>query len=285
MKMCKIMLVIVNYNEPENTIKLINTIAGFKCAHYIERILILNNGAKNVDLDGLRANRLKIESKLIDNNGFGAALNIGIRRAIELDFDFIWSLNVDVEISENTLEELLKVIREDRIVGSVIHDRSESGYIYQYGTNGLNTWRGYQHVKPSIKNEIIVDAVAGTSMVIGRKVFSNTIFDEQYFMYVEENDYCYFAKKNGYRSYVCTKSVVVHQSGGSFNNKSIRWYYKVRNLLRFKEKFENKSNKILIVYLLLITIRNFGFDISYLMKYFEAVRDYNNNKYGKHVEV
>lgn len=277
-----ILLVLINYNEPENTIKLIKNVAKIKDIEKIKKILILNNGIKLAKINEVEKLGISIENKIIDNKGFGAALNVGIQEAINLNVKYIWSLNIDVEISNTTLSELLVLMNEDKIVGSVIHDKYKKSYIYQYGTNGLDTWRGYRKVEPSNENEILVDAVAGTSMLIGRNVFSQIKFDEEYFMYVEENDYCYTAKQYGFRSYMCTKSIVLHESGASFNDKSIRWYYKVRNLLRFKSKFSKKNNTILIIYLFIITLKIYGLSYLYLKKYLRAIIDYKKMAYGKY---
>lgn len=277
-----LLLVLINYNEPKNTVKLIKNITKIKDFKKIKKILILNNGAELVELKELETVGIWIENKTTDNNGFGAALNIGIQEAINLNVKYIWSLNIDVEIFDDTLSELLKLISEDKIVGSVIHDKYKNTFIYQYGTNGLDTWRGYRKVEPSNESEILVDAVAGTSMLIGRNIFSQINFDEEYFMYVEENDYCYTAKLYGFRSYMCTNSIVLHESGASFNDKSIRWYYKVRNLLKFKNKFWKNNNAILIIYLFLVTFKIYGFSYSYLKKYLRAIVDYKKKVYGKY---
>jgi len=64
------------------------------------------------------------------------------------------------------------------------------------------------------------------------------MFDEDYFMYVEEADWCYRVIRAGYKILFVPKAVAWHKgqtsSGGSFN--SFIAYYKARNRILFTRK-------------------------------------------------
>lgn len=247
----------------------------------IYKIVVINNGLQSINQSDYGFSEISIENYVVENRGFGAAVNHGIEIAIRDNAEYIWTLNIDIELSKETLSNLLPALQLDTITGSVIHEKENGKDIFQCGTDGLNSWRGYKAVvKPKLGGKLRVGAVPGTSMVIGRKVFSQVKFDEEYFMYVEENDYCYRAEKKGFLSYIALDSVVSHTSGGSFNNKPDRWYYKVRNLLRFKRNQLSNKNYILAVYLFFITVRVHGFNKEYLKKYLMGVRDYLNSRFG-----
>ena len=62
----------------------------------------------------------------------------------------------------------------------------------------------------------LVDAISGACIMMERKVFEQIgKFSEDYFMYTEDIDLCYKAKKAGYLNYFIPKATIVHHGGGS----------------------------------------------------------------------
>jgi GT2 family glycosyltransferase len=196
------------------------------------------------------------------NIGFGGANNIVIDYLRSFKkYDVLWMLNSDLELSVNTLREAIKALSLDDcgIAGSVVFeiDSRDGAHKAIYGTVNMSSFRGYASVPPvsDSKKIIEVDAVLGTSMFIKRKVFEELKFDEEFFMYVEENDYCFRAKKLGFKSLTVIHSTINHESGKTFGKAQyLRWSYKVRNLLYFKKKNGTRLNLILILYLLVFLV-------------------------------
>jgi hypothetical protein len=61
-----------------------------------------------------------------------------------------------------------------------------------------------------------LDWVTGAFFLISREAFNNVgYFDERYFMYTEEVDYCYRVKKNGWMVYYNPKWAITHYGGAS----------------------------------------------------------------------
>jgi GT2 family glycosyltransferase len=61
-----------------------------------------------------------------------------------------------------------------------------------------------------------VDVVMGAYMLIRREVFEKAgSLDESYFMYTEEIEFCYRAKKQGYKIYFTPSAQIIHYGGGS----------------------------------------------------------------------
>jgi len=57
-----------------------------------------------------------------------------------------------------------------------------------------------------------IDYISGCAMMIRRRVFEKIgLFDERYFLYFEDADFCLRAKKAGFRIAVESKSIIVHQ--------------------------------------------------------------------------
>ena len=61
-----------------------------------------------------------------------------------------------------------------------------------------------------------VDIIKGAFMMIRREVFETIgVFDESYFMYTEEVDFCYRAHRHGYRTSFFPSAAIIHYGGGS----------------------------------------------------------------------
>ena len=298
--MIKILVSIVNYNSYNDTLKLINFISNkLNIDGYLINFFIVDNSSDKQlqtnfinDINKITSfsfqNTLEqLEDKVnyvydSQNNGFGSANNIVIDYVNNGKYyDVIWLLNNDLELDVNCLSSLKQYLNDDDypVLGSVIIEDDCT----IYGTDNMNSFKGFG--TPSIdkiNSDIFeVDAAIGTSMFLKRIFLKNLKFDEKFFMYVEENDLCFRFKELGIKSYIVKNSKVYHYSGKTFgDNQSLRWYYKVRNLLYFKSK-NNSKNIFLIPYLLLSTLKNYKFDISYLKAFFYGVHDYIKNNFGK----
>ena len=297
--MIRLLVSIVNYNSYDDTYKLIKFIndkldtRGFELYFFI-----VDNGDKkdqpvflnkiNNIANFILANKISsLDSKfnyLFDtsNQGFGAAHNIAINHVNNTNkFDIVWMLNTDLEPNVNCLSSIKKYIlaSEYNIIGSVIFEKEN----VIYGTVGMATFRGYGRpsAKEFKKDVIEVDAVSGASMFFKASILKELKFDENFFMYVEENDLCYRFGRQGVKSYIVTDSIVYHEGGKTFGNEqALRWYYKVRNLLYFKRK-NGAINVLLIPYLFISTLKNFKLDTCYFRAYFLGLFDYLVGKMGK----
>jgi GT2 family glycosyltransferase len=297
--MIRLLVSIVNYNSYDDTYKLIKFIndkldtRGFELCFFV-----VDNGDKkdqpaflnktNKIANFILANKnSSLDSKfnyLFDtsNQGFGAANNIVINHVNNTNkFDIVWMLNSDLEPDVNCLSSIKKYILESEynILGSVIFEKEH----VIYGTVGMATFRGYGHpsAKEFKKDIIEVDAVSGASMFFKASILKELKFDENFFMYVEENDLCYRFGRQGVKSYVVTDSIVHHEGGKTFGNEqALRWYYKVRNLLYFKRK-NGAINVLLIPYLFISTLKNFKLDVRYFRAYFLGLFDYLVGKMGR----
>jgi len=278
----RILLVLINYKQSRDTTQLIESLEELDDKHLIAKILLISNGEEIVGINNISHSSIAIEEVQIENNGFGAAVNVGFDYAKKYNYNYVWTLNIDVKLSKRTLKALGAALAEDRICGSLVIDKIDGKELYQYGTAGLESWRGYKRIQYVGEKVYKVEAVPGTSMIVGQNIFRNMEFDPAFFMYVEENDLCYRARLQCMDSYICTDSIVYHQSGGSFQDESLRWYYKVRNLLYFKKKQNSKRNNLLIGYLFIITLKRYRLNPKYLSRYVMAVFDYINNRYGKY---
>lgn len=174
------------------------------------------------------------------NLGFGAANNQAIKVS---KGKYILLLNSDTVIQGRVLSEMVKWMDENPKVGIASCALKNSDGSMQ-GTGGyfptllrVFSWMTIQDfplvdklIKPfhpvhhlSFKKgesfydkEKELDWLTGAFMLIRREVIKEVgYFDEDYFMYTEETDYCYRAKQAGWKIYYLPKWSIAHYGGSS----------------------------------------------------------------------
>jgi GT2 family glycosyltransferase len=203
----------------------------------INEIIIIDNGSTDDSVDFINnyrkdlrsnsynelkdSNDLKIE--LIENKenlGFSMAVNQGIKSSKS---DFVFLLNNDVEIAENTILNLLKCInKSDKIfsVSSKMIQYNNRDLIDDAGDNytilGWTKKRGdNKPLKGFNKSKIIFSSCAGAALY-RKSIFGEIgLFDENFFAYMEDVDIGYRSNIFGYKNYYCPNAIVYHVGSGS----------------------------------------------------------------------
>ena len=203
LKLNNVTFIIVCYKS-ENVI--------YKCLDSLpinsKKILIENS--RNIKLKKeLELKYDNIEVFLNDNLGMGASNNIGISRS---NTDFVFILNPDTIFKPDTIDNLindLKQIDDFAIVSPVISNERFPNYKGIVNENNKN------------QNIISVNVVDGFSMLINKKKFQGNFFDENIFLYLENDDLCKRAIDSGHKIYVFNNSIVDHIAASSTNMNKV----------------------------------------------------------------
>ena len=142
------------------------------------------------------------------NLGMGTGNNIGIKDA---NTEYVLILNPDVILEKNTIEELFlasKHLKEYTILAPLEKNFANYGM-----TNNkiLNKNLGDAPFK--------VDFVDGFAMVIKKNFFKEKYFDENFFMYLENNDLCKRVVSQGGSIYVVPRSRINHLAARTVDQK------------------------------------------------------------------
>lgn len=139
-----------------------------------------------------------------ENSGFGASNNLGIK---ECNTQFAYILNPDVTFKKDTFENLCKScldISDFSIVSPIHSDKNYPNYKIKKKYNFISD------------NIIEVDDLDGFSMLVNKNNFDESdYFDENFFLYLENNDLCLRVKKNNRKIYVIKNSIIEHRGGAS----------------------------------------------------------------------
>ena len=190
-------------------------IVTFKSEHIIhECIMSLPKNSKIIIIENSNDQKLKkdleeryskIKVIVQGNSGMGSANNKGIRLC-ETDYAFV--INPDVKFYKNTLQELIDFsskIDDYSILAPISDDVRYPNYQIKMKN------------KNNDKNDYLnVDSVDGFAMLINKRKFKDNIyFDENFFLYLENDDMCHRIKKENNKIYVLKKAKINHLGGKS----------------------------------------------------------------------
>ncbi|MGB9911135.1 MAG: glycosyltransferase family 2 protein [Microgenomates group bacterium] len=211
--MKKLSIVILKFNGEEEVFRCLSSLQFIKLPkNWQKEIIIVDNSIKKNKNFNLKFKNLKIKTILNNKNvGFAKGVNIGIKEALENNSEAILLLNQDTQPDKDFLFWLLN--NHADIVGSIIKFRRGGKWVYDYG--GKVDWKKGKasHIEKSkiLNLKFEIDYVSGCCMLIHRPVFEKIgFFDERYFLYFEDVDFCLRAKKAGFKITVEPKSVVTH---------------------------------------------------------------------------
>ena len=236
--------IILNYNSAEETIELFTTLKNYNNKYL--KILVIDNASEKEDQKRLK-NNIPAENIIFNskNIGYAGGNNIGIEIALKEEADYVWILNPDVRVNDRTLPILIKTLSEDNslaAVGPRIIHRNNQEKIFSDGeilikdstcsTKHKNHNKEVAKVPKNI--DYSVDYIAGSSILLNCQTIKDIgKFPEEYFLYFEETDWCFNAKKNNWKLAVNSNAEVyglTSVKGQVFN------YYFMRNKLIFCKK-------------------------------------------------
>lgn len=255
--MRKLVFVIINYNDYETTKKLLDNIKDYKV---IDKIYVVDNHSTDNSYKELKKLKIKryevIESP--SNKGFASALNIGAKKAIE-DFsnvDILFS-NSDIIINSNdNLEELKKTLdeRDVGLVGPVIFQQGmlNRGWriprpIDEVLSNlpgiGKKFNKSLYYDESHYKGDTsLVEVISFCFFLIKSEVLKKIgFFDENTFLYYEENIMASKLKHTRYKILVNNNVTIIHDHSVSID-KSINYINKYKILKKSQMYFETTYN-------------------------------------------
>jgi GT2 family glycosyltransferase len=213
-----------------------------------QEIIIVDNGSTDGSVDYLRdlerkkfRNQEKKKSKSLNvsnslslkvifnqrNLGFAKAVNQAIKQS---KGEYLLLLNSDIIVKPKAMEKMVEFASkhsEAGVVGGRLlnPDGSVQGSCFYLPTIG-RVFREFwlkqkkisvtQKYAPLATKPVEVEAVMGAVFLIPRRILSKVgFFDERYFMYFEDLDYCRRVKKAGFRVYYLPTAEFIHKHGAS----------------------------------------------------------------------
>ena len=176
-----------------------------KCLKSINQnipIIVVENSNNQKFKDELESKYKNLTCILSGSNlGMGAGNNVGIKAATT---DYVFILNPDATLEPNTLDELFLASKKLPVF-TVLSPINVDLNFPNYKTREI----------PQDENTPFqVDYIDGFSMLLNKNKFNDDIyFDENFFLYLENNDLCIRVNRAGGSIYIAPTSKINH--GGS----------------------------------------------------------------------
>jgi GT2 family glycosyltransferase len=261
-------IVIVNWNSGNQLRECLASI-GASADHLppgcaLQQVVVVDNGSH----DGsdrhlsLQCGRLVLISNAV-NRGFAAACNQG---AAGLESDLILFLNPDTRLFDDSLAAPVRLLRREGhartgIVGIAMVD--DTGRIAPSCARFPRAWHfacqalGLDRLWPRTGHYMRewdhgqtrqVDQVIGAFFMIRRELFESLSgFDQRFFVYFEEVDLAWSARRAGWASVHLAEARAYHKGGGTSSSvKDVRLFYSLRSRLQYGHKHFRLPERLLL---------------------------------------
>jgi hypothetical protein len=261
-------IVIVNWNAGKLLKECVDSVIKYRDSSVCNILVIDNDSSDGSEMfldDQLLVKLIRARKNL----GFGKACNLG---ASHCNSEFILFLNPDARIFGDTLSKAQSFMVDNEntkigICGVKLLD--ENGHIARSCSRAPSAKAyfskaiGLTKIFPSLGNAMsewnhldtrIVDQVIGAFFFVRRTLFlSLQGFDERFFVYFEEVDFSYRARKEGWCSAYFCGAEAFHKGGGSSDQvKATRLFYSMRSRIQYVFKHFNVPSVVLVLCITLL---------------------------------
>ena len=232
MKKHKVGIIIVNWNNYQETLECLSSLVRATSQKSSMEIILIDNASTDGSVlainQWLKENRLDV--LLVQNKqnlGFAGGNNVGFQAVLNnKEFDYAMLLNSDTLVKEDFLDRLIDVVEKDENIGCaqslLLKPDKETVDSLGQEMTGLNIRDKSQGQKWN--NEInspkeIFGPCAAAALYRTSALKKSGVFDETFFIGLEDVDLSWKIRLAGFASYLAPKSIVYHKGGVSREKK------------------------------------------------------------------
>lgn len=292
-----ICVVICNFNKQDYVLGAIESVKN--TAGELADIFVVDNASTDDSAALIRQHYPNIKLEVLNENIGGAGgFAYGMRRASQLGYRYIALLDNDAVVLPNTLAGMMEVLENNSdigVVGPAICKMDNPEVVQEVGANislknatfELNfTSESYR----SIVMELLdCDYVPACCLMTKTEVIEQVgVFDEEFFLYWDDIDWCVRVKAANWRVVAQPRLRALHKGGGVNATNTLPRYYYWRNKLRFFGKHSDRYPLDLVKhYLQLSLARNITFQVlnnmgELLVAMQRGLQDANNGDFGRY---
>jgi GT2 family glycosyltransferase len=278
--MSKCYVIILNYKRWEDSVECLRAL--FNSTYQDFTAIVIDNCSGNDSLEhitaALMANPLKKSSRgsvtapcmtdkqslaqkpvqdwpdlvLVQNDtnaGFAAGNNV-ILELLKNEDAYIWLLNPDMVADIHTMEEMIKASRENEqaVIGAVTMNFYLPEEVLFYGGGKVNFFSGT--VSPINSEQMLgqLEYISGGCLLMRTNHLRKVgLLPDHYFLYWEETDWCYEAKRKGFPMQVSLRATCYDKISTSIGRGFLSDYFYTRNGLLFLKKYGKAFVPVAIV--------------------------------------
>lgn len=231
-------------------------------------VIVADNDSKDDSIEFLEKNFPQIRVIRLDKNyGFAGGYNKALG---QIDAEYYVLLNSDIEVTSGWIKPVIDMMEADEAIGAAqprllsYHDRHH--FEYAGAAGGFIDKFGYPFCRGRIFQSVEEDNgqyddpaeifwATGACMFVKAELFhARGGLDEDFFAHMEEIDFCWRLKNNGYKVVYCPSSKVYHIGGGTLpKNNAQKTYLNIRNnmIMIYKNLPSDQLYKVYITRLFL----------------------------------
>ncbi|QQS15323.1 MAG: glycosyltransferase family 2 protein [Candidatus Moraniibacteriota bacterium] len=232
-----VFILILNYNGRATLLDCLRSV--FHLDYPLFRVVVIDNASTDDSFEQARKTYPKAHFiRNSENVGFARGINVGIRFALDQRAEYIWLVNPDTKVPADSLQQLVPVLEKHANVGmaSPLITYPKSSSVWFGG--GKISWLRMRatHIPPrSLDTPFETGFLSGCAPLIKTSVFRIVgLFDERFFLYYEDVDLSYRAKKLGFSIIVHPRVSIEHSEESTGNPDKTYWL--VRSGLFFFKK-------------------------------------------------
>jgi GT2 family glycosyltransferase len=269
----RIFVVILNWNGWMDTFECIKAIQNSTVKDFVVETIVVDNASTDESVEKISktfANRIVL-LKNKENLGYAGGNNIGIKYALEQGADYVCILNNDTVLHKNIFVDLLESFNRHLKAGIASpkmyfspgyefhkdrYKKDELGSVIWYAGGDLDwanvygTNHGVDQVDTGqFEEDRVTDFASGACLFGKREVFEKVgLFNEKYFLYLEDTDLSQRVKRAGYEVWYLAKPKLWHKvSQGSAIGSQLNDYFIHRNRLVFGMQYASLRAKIALI--------------------------------------
>ncbi len=227
-------LVVLNWNGYADTHECLESLRGLAYPNY--RVFVVDNASSDDSPARIAADHPEAElHRCAHNLGIAAGYNVGIQIALQRGADYVVPMNNDLDCDPLFVTQMIATQRANPGCGIVMpkifyyaeRDRIWSAGAYNRWMPSNIVMRGRkQHDGPAFAADTEIQFAPSCCLLLTRELAEVVAFDEGYFFYYDDWDFCVQARTAGYRIMYSAGARLWHKVSRSTKNspKSLRWW-------------------------------------------------------------
>ncbi|MGC9358694.1 MAG: glycosyltransferase family 2 protein [Anaerolineae bacterium] len=245
----RVVTIVLNWNRREDTLECLRSLEHLTYPKY--GVIVVDNGSTDGSVEAVQEAFPSVQLLTnAENLGFAGGNNVGIRHALDGEADYVFLLNNDTVVDAALLDEVVATAETDPqigLVGPKIYYYDQPDRLWYAGAREQWLRRipatvGLDELDQGRYDQVRETAfIYGTAMLIRRQVLEDIgLFDERFFAYHEDADFCMRARQAGYRCVYNPRGVIWHKvSAATRDAPHVQDYLRAKGRILFFVKHVN----------------------------------------------
>jgi len=260
-------IVILNWNGKDDVLHCLSTLPRIRYTNW--SATVVDNASTDGTVEAVHAGYPQQRVLVMEKNlGFCGGNNRGIQDALARGADYVLLLNNDTELHADLLDELVAVAESDRHIGAVgaknilMDDHRLVWGAYgelRYDRDLVRLIGSRQPDGPEFQAVKDVDWIIGNGIMMRRAAVERIGgFDERFFGYHEDVDWCERVRKAGFRCVYNGRAIIYHKGFGAARPTAKKpfpvLYFLGRNSILFARKHARPAERAKLWGFLAVTL-------------------------------